>query len=327
MPSTKRPSQNIAILRSAWAAGCTLVLLAIALFGSSAASGQNASVAVTLDPHFHTVAPPNGSFPPDVHHILVATIGMGIIALIMVVISLVEGVRFRSTVPLGLVLAAAFCVVPESVDNYLGGCYWAQLHSHILYVLMGREIDDYVVVMWWAFGAVLGYILYASLLRRVKTGTLWIAFALSGLADVGIEETLLRYGGIYTYYGHQPLVLLGYFPWWWLPTNVAGLFLSVAIAYRCRDWFNGWKSAFLFILMPVCYIGGFEFAAMPAGFAILGNFPPIITQICGILTCLLALVETGGIMALLLGRNPLALHATVQENPAAAHGGPQTQPI
>jgi hypothetical protein len=242
---------------------------------------------------------------------------MGIIALIMVVISLVEGVRFRSTVPLGLVLAAACCVVPESVDNYLGGCYWAQLHNHILYVLMGREIDDYVAVMWWAFGAVLGYILYASLLRRVKTGTLWIAFALSGLADVAIEETLLRYGGIYTYYGHQPLVLLGYFPWWWLPTNVAGLFLSVAIAYRYRDWFNGWKSALLFILMPVCYIGGFEFAAMPAGFAILGNLSWSITQLCGLLTCLLALAETGGIMALILERNPLALHATVRENPAA----------
>lgn len=102
--------------------------------------------------------------------------------------------------------------------------------------------------MWWAFGAILGYILYAALLRRVKTRTLWICLILSGIADIVVEELLLGYGGIYTYYGNQPLVLIRHFPCWRLFVNVASLFLSVTIAYRFRSWFNGWHSVFILLL-------------------------------------------------------------------------------
>jgi hypothetical protein len=77
--------------------------------------------------------------------------------------------------------------------------------------------------MWWAFGMFLGYIFYIALLRNVTTRGLWAVFALSGMADILIEELLLRYGGVYTYFGHQPLVLLGHFPWWWLFVNVSTL--------------------------------------------------------------------------------------------------------
>jgi hypothetical protein len=211
-------------------------------------------------------------------------------------------------VPVGLVVAAALCVYPESVDNYLAGCYWSQSHeqSQILYFLMGREFDYYIVVMWWTFGVILGYIFYSALLRNMTTGNLWLAFALSGVADIIIEETLLRYGGIYTYFGHQPLVLLGYFPWWWLFVNVSALYLSVAITYRFREWLNGWRSVFILALMPLCYIGGFAFAGLPTIYVIQGDFSPLVTQLAGILSCILALVQTGGIFYFILGRNPLA---------------------
>lgn len=299
----------------------SLFILAFVVFcpAISFAQAANAYVPVTLDQNFHTPAPPNDAFPPNLQHVTVGTIGMTLIALVMVVISIIEGKRFKSTVPFALVMAAAVCVVPESVDNYLAGCYWSQSHdpNQILYFLMGREFDYYVISMWWAFGAVLGYILYAMLLRNAKTGTLWLGFILSGIADILFEETLLRYGGIYTYFGHQPLVLLGNFPWWWMTTNVAALFLSISIAYRYRDWFNGWKSSLILILMPLCYIGGFSFAAMPAIFVIQGDFSPLVTQLGGILTVILSVVETAGIMGLILGRNPLAFGCAPKEDTSA----------
>lgn len=231
------------------------------------------------------------------------------IALGFMCIAAYDSRKFRSWVPIGMVLGAAFCVVPEAIDNYLGGVYWTQSHipGDIMFVLMGREFDWYVAIMWWAFGAILGYLLYAVLLRKVKTRTLWFCLLLSGIADIVVEELLLGYGGIYTYYGNQPLVLFRHFPCWWLFVNVASLFLSVSIAYRFRNWFNGWHSVFLLLLMPFCYMGGFAFCGMPAIFAINGIFSPFVTQLVGIVTCVVAMVMTGGTMYIVLGRNPFAM--------------------
>lgn len=302
--------------RFSWMAVIALLVLSFAVFSPETMLAQTAHASVVLDPNFRTPAPPNDAFPLNPEHVLCGTIGMSIVALIAVVVSIVEGVRFKSTVPFALVMAAAVCVFPESVDNYLAGCFWSQSHdpSKLLYFLMGREFDYYVIPMWWAFGAVLGYIFYGALLRKVTTGTLWAAFALSGIADIIIEETLLRYGGIYTYFGHQPLVLLGHFPWWWLFANVSALYLSVAIAYRFRDWFNGWRSILILALMPLCYIGGFAFSGLPTIYAIQGNFPPVVTQLAGVCTCILALVQTGGIMYLILGRNPLEFRSLAKDD-------------
>jgi len=207
------------------------------------------------------------------------------------------------------VFGAAFCVVPEAIDNYLAGCYWSQSHNPkmLMFFLMGREFDYYVGVMWWAFGAILGYLLYAVLLREVKTGTLWICLGISGVADIILEEILLNYGGIYMYFGHQPLVLITRFPWWWLFSNVSSLFLSVSLAYRYREWFNGWRSIFILALMPFCYIGGFTLSAMPTIFVIQGDFSPMVTQLGGILTCIISLIQTGAMMHLILNRDPFAL--------------------
>jgi hypothetical protein len=293
--------------------------LALCVFSADPAFAQTAHMPVVLDPNFRTPAPPNSAFPQNPAHVLNATIGMLIVALIATAVAIIEGIRFKSTVPFALVIGAALCVFPESIDNYLGGCYWSQSHNpgQLFYFLMGREFDYYVIVMWWAFGAVLGYVIYAVLLRNVTTRTLWIAFAISGAADIIIEETLLGYGGIYTYFGHQPLVLLSRFPWWWLFVNVSALFFSVALAYRFRDWFNGWKSIFILALMPLCYIGGFAFAGMPAIFAIQGDFSPFLTQLAGVVTVIIALAQAGGIMFVILGRNPFALG----EKPQQEFGG------
>lgn len=286
-----------------------LVGLALCAVWPDFAFAQNAQTQVVLDTAFRTPAPPNDAFPQNAEHVFIATSVMLAIALIFLVIAAFDSKRYKSTVPIAMVLGAAFCVVPEAIDNYLAGCYWSQSHDpdKLMFFLMGREFDYYVGIMWWAFGAILGYLLYAVLLREVKTGTLWICLALSGLADIVLEEILLGYGGIYMYFGHQPLVLISLFPWWWLFANVSALFLSVTIAYRFREWFNGWKSVFILALMPFCYIGAFTLAGMPAIFVIQGDFSPLITQSAGILTCIIALIQTGAMMYVILGRNPFAL--------------------
>lgn len=285
-----------------------LCAISLCLF-SIDASAHDAYSSVVLDSAFRTPAPPNGIFQQNPEHVFNATTAMFFIAICFMVIAARDSFKYKSTVPLAMVLGAAFCVVPEAIDNYIAGCYWSQSHDpdKLLLFLMGREFDYYVGIMWWAFGAILGYLLYAVLLRKVTTGTLWVCLALSGIADIVLEEILLGYGGIYTYFGHQPLVLINNFPWWWLFANVSSLFLSVAIAYRFRSWFNGWKSIFILLLMPFCYIGAFTLAGMPAIFAIQGDFSPLTTEALGVATCVISVIQIGAIMKLVLGLNPFHL--------------------
>ena len=103
-----------------------------------------------------------------------------------------------------------------------------------------------------------------------------------------------------------PGVAISGLPVWWLFEDVSALFRRVASAYRFRGWFNGWKSVFILALMPFCYIGAFTLAGMPAIFVIQGDFSPLVTQLGGILTCIIALIQTGAMMYLILGRNPFA---------------------
>ena len=288
----------------------------------------NGALNTAFDPNFGTPQPPNELFPQIPQHVFVSTSIMFAIAVFFMIIAGIDSFKFKSTVPVGMVLASAFCVVPEVIDNYLGGVYWSQSHvpSDIVFTLLGREFDWYVVVMWWAFGAILGYLLYAVLLRKVKTRTLWICLGLSAIADIIVEELLLNYGGIYTYFGNQPMILFSKFPCWWMFANVSALFISVAIAYRFRHWFNGWRTVFLMFLMPFCYIGGWELCGMPVIFAINGAFTPLVTQLLGVFTAIVAIIQTGATMYLVLGRNPFEKgQAAAQSIPMASSNAESTR--
>ncbi|KAL6912517.1 hypothetical protein ACHAPO_010266 [Fusarium lateritium] len=273
--------------------------------GFSAA--QNAHTKVELDPTYRTVAPPIGNFAQDPDHIRVVSSILLAVSLVFLGISVTESRRWNSTVPAALTAGAASCVLAEAVNCYLSNVYWTQSHdpSKLLFTLLGREFDTYVGIIWWSFGAVLSCGIFGALMRNVRTGTLWILLGLAGFFDFILEETMLQYGGIYTYYGHQPLVLFKLFPCWWLFCNVSGIFFGIAISYRYRAWFAGWRSVFLLPILPFCYIGPQVLAAMPTIYVVQADHDPLTTQLCGILTCCIAVVQTGVMMDVVLNRDPL----------------------
>ncbi|KAF4774867.1 hypothetical protein HER10_EVM0004190 [Colletotrichum scovillei] len=267
-------------------------------------SAQNAQVKVSFDWTFRTIAPPNDAFAQDASHVRVVSAILLALSLVFVLISLAESKRWSSTVPTALTLGAATCVLPEAVDNYLANCYWSQSHdpSQLMFTFLGREFDVYVGIIWWSFGAVLGCSIFGALMRGVSNKTLLVFLGLAGLFDVVLEECLLSYGGLYLYYGHQPLVLFSLFPCWWAFCNVSAVFLGIAMTYRYREWFNGWKSVFVLPILPFCYVAGWSLAAMPTVYAVHADYSPVVTQLCGILTCCLALLQIGVIMDVVLGR-------------------------
>jgi hypothetical protein len=284
-----------------------LGLVACALW-SETSFAQNASVQLVMDPTFRMPAPPHQTFLNNPENSNLWGTVMFVIGLIAVAFSIRDAKRTSSLVPVMVALAGLFCTFPEVFVNVLGGCFWSEQDGHIAFMHLGRKMSWYIFGMWFGFAGVLCYICYSAISREVSTKWLWIAFACAGVGNIIIEEVLLNVPGIYTYYGHQPLVLLTRFPWWWLAVNVSGLFLGAALAHRYRAVFTGWKSLFVLILIPTAYIGCFTFAVMPTSVVIYGDYPWLVTQLGGLATCALALAATMGTMSLVLGRNPLDMN-------------------
>jgi len=279
-------------------------ILLMSSFLPAIVSAQSSTTKVLLDPTFRTPAAPGDAFIQDPHHVNVVKAVLLAISLFFVAVSISEARRFQTSVPFALAVSGIFCVVPEAVNNYIGGVYWTQSHDpkQILFMLMGREFDHYVAIIWWSFASGVGVGLYAALTRGVSTAKLWGILALAVVADIILEEVLLAYGGIYLYFGHQPLTL-NLFPCWWGFANVSSLFLGVSLAFRYKAFFEGWRGILLALLVPTCYIGAWTFCGMPTIFAIQGDFEPVITELAGLYTCLVAVLQSAVMMHLVLGRD------------------------
>ncbi|KEQ87358.1 hypothetical protein M438DRAFT_331889 [Aureobasidium pullulans EXF-150] len=110
------------------------------------AIAQTSQTKVMLHDIFRTPAPPGDAFAPDGSHVLVVMTVLIRISLGFLAFAISESKRFKTSIPIGLVVASIFCVIPEAVNNYLGGVYWTQSHDpkQLLFMLMGRKFDYYV---------------------------------------------------------------------------------------------------------------------------------------------------------------------------------------
>ncbi|KAH7246544.1 hypothetical protein BKA59DRAFT_478140 [Fusarium tricinctum] len=282
------------------------LLLCFGLVAGSKA--QSVYTTLALDPVYQTVPPPNDDFPQDANHVRVVSIILLATSLIFVIISFRESQRWGSTVPVVLTVGSASFVLVEAVNCYMANVYWTVSHdpSKLMFTLLGRQFDIYVGIIWWSYGAVLSCGIFGALQRNPQTGTLWALLAFSGLLDIILEEAMLTYGGIYIYYGHQPLVF-NLFPCWWAFCNVSSIFVGISVTYRYRSWLEGWKSFLVPLILPLCYAGSQVLTALPTIYAIQANYHPLITQLCGVMSCTLAIVQVAVIMDTFLARDPTRL--------------------
>lgn len=281
----------------------SVLLLCLGLATYSAA--QDAYIKVTLDPTYRTVPPPNDDFPQDRSHIWVIQCILLPISLTCVGLSLWESKRWGSTVPAALTIGSASFVLVEAVNCFLGNVYWSTSHDpkKLMFTLLGSDFDIYVGIIWWPYGAVLSCGIFAALNRNIRTGWLWALLAFAGFLDIVLEECMLIYGGIYIYYGHQPLVF-NTFPCWWAFCNVSSIFLDISITYRYSHLLQGWKSLLVPPILPICYAGPQVLAGLPTMYAVQADYSPLVTELCGVASCGLAVIQVGIIMDTVLARNP-----------------------
>lgn len=248
--------------------------------------------------------------PPDypyiAQHVLWISVFLVLCGLTYTVMAVRKSIATRSTVPLAIAVTGAMFTFPESVNCLLNCIYWTVSPGgeFTLTTLLGHKMDLHVLIVWWSYVAVIGYMIYDALEKGWSAKKLWNLYAFSVLCDVVVEILFLGVGGLYVYYGNQPLVIIGgdvNLPLWWMFMNNAGLFLGISIVYTYRQWFNGWRSLLVLILLPLVYVAVDAATAMPTAFAI--NSPDMAwlpTQLIGIATCLLCLAVVRSTMKLIL---------------------------
>ncbi len=99
--------------------------------------------------------------------------------------------------------------------------------------------------------------------KRPPAKRVWAADGLTFLSYTIFEEILVGLGGVYHYYGNQPL-WWNSLPLWWTPCNAIGCaLLPAAFAYRYRAHLVGWRASAMLVVVPASVAGAYALIAMP----------------------------------------------------------------
>jgi hypothetical protein len=255
----------------------------------------------TFDPHFHIPVPP--TTPAKWRTIIAEQVVMSASGLIGVLLGAVDAYRSRTLLPFILPISGAFIAFPELMLDVLGGLYHPWSASYPSFHILGREIVPWISV-WFGYGAFMQYLL-KLLYQGTRTRTLWLFLGLMVLGDLVIEEIFLPMGA-WVYYGNQPL-RVGSLPWWWLTCNSVGVFLATAVAFRYREFLQGWKAVFVLLITPASVAATYGATALPCWFAVNGDYPWFVTQVLGLITMALGLALFCAVLDLVLGRQAFDL--------------------
>jgi len=277
---------------------------------------EHGSSGFTIDPVFNLPQPPISTPYSRTSNIIcmVVTTVMGFTA---VGFGAREARRSKTLLPLVLPLSGAAIAFPETFLDVMGCIYYPWSDQNASFHLLGRVMPPWIPI-WFAFGGLM-QINLQLLANNTRTRTLWCFWLFMMLVDLIAEEILLPMG-VYRYYGNQPLIVLGMFPWWWMPANSVGVFLATALAYRYRDLLVGWKVLAVLCLTPMSVGAVYGFIAFPSWVAINADYGWLITQLLGLLTMLFGLVAFCIILEMVLGRDPFDMQGTSPPDTAQAVG-------
>jgi hypothetical protein len=166
----------------------------------------------------------------------------------------------------------------------------------------------FILSGWFGFGSVFCYLCFSLFDSGKATKWIWGTFFAAAVGEVILEEIIQAVGGIYVYYGNQPLIVLWKLPWWWIPCNCGGVFLAAAIAVRFKTFLQGWKAPLMFIVSPISMTVSYAAVALPSWIVVNGAYSYWWTQAAGLATIALGFVFIGIVIRVFLKRNPLDLN-------------------
>ena len=237
-------------------------------------------------------------------------IGLLILGMVGVILGIRDLIKRKSWLPLMLAASGVAIAIPEVFVDIVGAVWYPTSPNDIAFTIFGRQMGWFILSGWFGFGSVFCYLCFRLFDSGKATKWIWGTFLAACVGEVIIEEIIQAVGGIYIYYGNQPLVLLWKLPWWWIPCNSGGVFLAAAVAVHYKKSLQGWKSLLMFITTPLSMTACYGAIALPSWIAVNGAYSYWVTQALGLVTIVLGVAFVGLIINVFLKRNPFDLKGT-----------------
>jgi len=249
------------------------------------------------------VVPTNADFPYNRDHNVVAIVFLGSVGSIGLLWALRELFAKKNWMPLCLSLGTVAIVIPEVFVDIVGMVYYPTSDSDHAFDLFGRQMGWFILAGWFGAGA-FGAMMLKVLLTRPPAKQVWLLLLATGVSYSIFEEFLVTSGGIYQYYGNQPMWWHS-LPLWWTPCNTLGAaLLPAAFAYRYQALLRGWRALLMILVVPTGVAVGYSFIAMPGWIVVNGDYPWLPTELAGLAVWALAIGVVAMVMNLFLGYQP-----------------------
>lgn len=249
------------------------------------------------------MVPTNADFPYNRDHNIIAIIGLGAVGCIGLLWALRELFAKKNWMPLCLSLGAVAIVIPEVFVDIVGMVYYPTSDSDHAFDLFGRQMGWFILAGWFGAGA-FGALMLKALLARPPAKQVWLLLLVTGVSYSIFEEFLVTSGGIYQYYGNQPMWWHS-LPLWWTPCNTLGAaLLPAAFAYRYQALLRGWRALLMILVVPTGVAVGYSFIAMPGWIVVNGDYAWLPTELAGLAVWAIAIGVVAMVMNLFLGYQP-----------------------
>jgi hypothetical protein len=207
----------------------------------------------------------------------------------------VHWIRSRQPVVMLLFLAGGCMMAMEPMVDTVAAC-WFAANSKIAFIGWGRPMPVWLCLTYFVYFGVGSGVVWIAMQRGISRAGIWMFFVGEMAGDFVLETVILR-TGLYTYYGHQPL-LIGNFPLWWAPVNALVSVTCATLALYAARLLSGWR---LLLVVPgsLCASAAANAAAgWPSWFVINSDVGPVWTQIGGLATVAIAGTVVYGITVL-----------------------------
>jgi hypothetical protein len=229
--------------------------------------------------------------------------------------------RYRTPVPLLMMLGGALTYGFEPIVDTLGKCYLPATHQWTLFTELGRHMPVYGLFVYSAFFGGFSIMSWSHLKAGGDPKRLWKLYAIAIFINTFLFESPAIWAHIYRYYGEQPFNLWG-FPLWWPFVNTAGPIAGGALAYVLADRSRLDRRivlAFAVISEPLFDGLANGAAGGPTWMAMNSGMPAAVIWLAGVLTIAIGclIVETAIWGLSLLGSRPVSPAAPGDAEPPA----------
>jgi hypothetical protein len=247
--------------------------------------------------------PTNADFPYDRTNTVFAILFMGAFGLAGLVVTIRRILRSGDWLPLFAALGTVVIVVPEVFVDIVGMVYYPTDDADHAFDLFGRQMGWFILAAWFGAGA-FAVTMLMELEKRPSAKRVWGLMAFTAVSYTIFEEILVGLGGVYHYYGNQPL-WWNQLPLWWTPCNAIGCaLLPAAFAFRYRAHLTGWRASAMLVVVPASVAGAYAIIAMPSWIVVNGDYAWFVTELAGLGTYALGIGLIAIIMNLFLGYQP-----------------------